>query len=139
MAKKNKKLKHTNKSSKKAKKLVDPNEPRKPTSAYFFFQMVRRNQVKQEKPSFSNTEVVVQLGKDWNNLTDIQKLVFEKLSEADRKRYEKEINIYKSINTNVIQSNTTNQNINPSVLNSKDINDQNNKLEVNNNTENNVL
>ena len=70
--------------------------------------MVRRNQVKEEKPSFSNTEIVIQLGRDWNNLTETQKLVFEKLSEADRKRYEQEITIYKRDNPHLfVEDNET--------------------------------
>lgn len=79
---------------KKSKKYIDPLAPKKPTCAYFFFQVIRRPQVKVEYPLLSNTEIVIQLGKDWNQLTDIQKLPFEKLAEADRIRYERDYEKY---------------------------------------------
>ena len=86
--------KTTKDKKKKNKAPVDPNAPKKPTCAYFFFQIVRRPQVKAERSNLSNTEVVIQLGKDWNILTDMQKLPFEKLAEADKVRYEREMDTY---------------------------------------------
>lgn len=79
----------------KKKVIKDPKAPKKPTCAYFFFQIVRRNQLKEEYPNLTNTEVVIQLGKDWNSLTDLHKLPFEKLSEADKYRYDTEMEKYR--------------------------------------------
>jgi len=84
-----------NKDKKKKKAITDPNAPKKPTCAYFFFQIIRRPQVKEERPYLTNTEVVIQLGKDWNILTNLQKLPFEKLAEADKIRYEKDLEVYR--------------------------------------------
>jgi len=78
----------------KSKELQDPNAPAKPTSSYFFFLSIRRKQLKQENPELSNQESVLILGREWASLSEIQKLVFEKLAEADRVRYEKEMEIY---------------------------------------------
>lgn len=83
------------KDKKKKKSIVDPNAPKKPTCAYFFFQIIRRPQVKEERPYLTNTEVVIQLGKDWNVLTNLQKLPFEKLAEADKIRYERDLEVYR--------------------------------------------
>lgn len=83
------------KKTSKKKVPKDPNAPKKPTCAYFFFQIVRRNQLKDEYPNLTNTEVVIQLGKDWNSLTDLHKLPFEKLSEADKARYDMEMEQYR--------------------------------------------
>lgn len=76
------------------KKIVDPNAPRKPASSYFFFLQVRRNKLKKEKPELSHNESVIYLGKEWDLLNKVQKLVFERLSEADKIRYEKECKEY---------------------------------------------
>lgn len=72
------------------KKEIDPNAPRKPASSYFFFLQVRRNKLKQERPELTHNESVIYLGKEWDMLNKVQKLVFERLSEADKIRYERE-------------------------------------------------
>lgn len=78
----------------KKQKIEDENMPKKPASSYFYFLSIRRNQLKEEKPDLKNNELVLELGRDWNSLNDVQKLVFEKLAQADRVRYERELEIY---------------------------------------------
>lgn len=89
--------------TKKTKQFVDPNAPKRHASSYFYFLSVRRNELKEEQPNLKNNELVLELGRDWNALSDVQKLVFEKLSEADRIRYEREFEEYAKNNPHIIE------------------------------------
>ena len=57
--------------------------------------MENRNRIKSENPNLKMTEITKQLGKEWRLLNDNDKEKFIKLSQNDKKRYEKEITNYK--------------------------------------------
>eukprot|EP00357_Protocruzia_adherens_P024157 CAMPEP_0114993280 /NCGR_PEP_ID=MMETSP0216-20121206/12437_1 /TAXON_ID=223996 /ORGANISM="Protocruzia adherens, Strain Boccale" /LENGTH=182 /DNA_ID=CAMNT_0002356895 /DNA_START=130 /DNA_END=678 /DNA_ORIENTATION=+ len=77
------------------KKVKDKNAPKKPTSAYLFFQKERRVTLKEEEPTLSNTEQMTRMGQEWSKLSAEDKEHFEKLAAEDRLRYDQEISEYK--------------------------------------------
>ena len=103
-SKKNRNLSAKKGSKKRKQKIVDPNAPKKPASSYFYFLSIRRNKLKLERPDLSHNESVIHLSKEWNCLTEPQKLVFEKLAEADRIRYEREYEEYLKTNPQIDSS-----------------------------------
>merc|ERR1711988_2033213 len=81
------KAKPTKSSKKKGKrKKKDPNAPKRPMSAYFFFMAEQREKVKAENPSAG----VAQIGK-----ISGEKTKYEEMNRKDKIRYEKEMAKYK--------------------------------------------
>lgn len=76
--------------SPKAKKVKDPNAPKKPCGAYMFFCKDKRNSIKAAKPTLTTPEIGKELGKLWGALSDGEKAKYQKQAEADKGRYEKE-------------------------------------------------
>ena len=76
----------------------DPNAPKRSISGYLFFVTEKREQVVQEltngeeKPK--NTDILKRLAAMWKELPDEKKVPFNKKSEEDRQRYEKEYKEY---------------------------------------------
>merc|ERR1712170_34434 len=67
--------------------------PKRALSAFFFFCQIERPSVRKIMPSASVGEIAKELGKRWEATTDRAK--YEKMALEDRKRYEKEMAIYK--------------------------------------------
>lgn len=76
----------------KTKKVKDPNAPKRPLSAYFFFAKDKRAEVLKKNPGMSVTEVAKALGEQWRGLGDKSK--YEKMAVNDKARYEKEMKKY---------------------------------------------
>merc|ERR1711962_983155 len=55
---------------KKQKKKKDPNAPKRPTSAYFFFAGDVRPGIREENPDMKITEVAKLIGAQWRELED---------------------------------------------------------------------
>ena len=72
----------------------DKNAPVKRRSAYIFYCMSERDNVKKQHPDYKGTQISTELGAKWKKLTDEQKSVYQAKSEEDKKRYEKEISKY---------------------------------------------
>jgi len=53
-----KKTKQSKKAKKSGKKQKDKNAPKKPISAFFCYQKIRREKIKAENPKMSNKELV---------------------------------------------------------------------------------
>jgi len=81
------------KKTKKRKK--DPNAPKRPTSAYFFFGGEVRPGIREENPDMKITAVMSLIGEKWRELGDDEKKPYEEMAAKDRKRYEKEMAAYK--------------------------------------------
>ena len=77
---------------KKAKK--DKDAPKRPISAYFFYNQERREQLKKEKPELDNKELIKVMSEEWNKLTDAQKKPYVQKAEDDKKRYNQEMEEY---------------------------------------------
>lgn len=79
---------------KKEKKVKDPNAPKRGCSAYIFYTQSRRQGLIKEKPSLNHKEIISELSKEWNKLSEKEKAPFVKQAEADKARYKKESDAY---------------------------------------------
>src|SRR5271170_604297 len=55
---------------KKIKRVRDPDEPRRPPSAYLVFLETARQDLKKSEPELKNTEVMTKLASKWNELSN---------------------------------------------------------------------
>jgi hypothetical protein len=74
----------------KAKKVKDPNAPKRPLSAYFLFMNVARPQVKKENPDFKIGDIAKEMGKMWGVITPAEKSKYEKEAAGAKKKWEAE-------------------------------------------------
>ena len=82
------------KAKKKSKKDKDENMPKRALSAYLFFLVQKRGEVKEKYPELDNTAAMKQLGMMWKEASDAEKAPFEAMAKEDKERYEEEINQY---------------------------------------------
>ena len=79
----------------KGKKKKDPNKPKRARSAYIYFGMDKRDEVKEDNPDMNNREIMSELGKLWSEIkgtTKVKKYV--KQAAKDKKRYNAEMKEY---------------------------------------------
>lgn len=69
----------------------DPSAPRRPMSAFLFYSMGKRQQIKKENPEMKNTEVSRVLGEMWRNLTDEERRPFVDKEKSEREKYKVDI------------------------------------------------
>jgi len=82
----------------KTKKEKDPNAPKRPKSAYFFFMDDVRARIKKENPDKSIGELAKVMGLEWNKIKEDSPKEFEKYNKKaaeDKARYEKAMEAYK--------------------------------------------
>lgn len=72
---------------KEKKKEKDPNAPKQPKTAYFFFMDTVRAKVKEENPTASIGELGKLMGAAWAALGDAKKDEFKALAEKDKVRH----------------------------------------------------
>ena len=77
-----------------AKKVKDPNAPKRALSAYMFFAKDQRANILKKNPTFGVTDVAKELGVQWKKLCDKSKYEAEAAKdqvryEAARKKYQK--------------------------------------------------
>ena len=88
------------------RKVKDPEAPKKPLPAYILFNMKERANVQKEllnknlPPNFNTTlslsaKVNKEVARRWATLDSEAKKIYEEASLKDRKRYEKEMKVYK--------------------------------------------
>ena len=75
---------------KKEKKEKDPNAPKRPVTAFFFYQSERRQTLKKEKPELDHKQIISVMSTEWNKLPEKDKKKYLVKAEEDKKRYEKE-------------------------------------------------
>merc|ERR1712002_745749 len=78
------------KGAKKAKKVKDPNAPKRPMSAYFLFMNATRPKVKKENPDYGIGDIAKVLGQLWGEITPADKAKFEKEAAVAKKKWEAE-------------------------------------------------
>ena len=83
----------------KAKKVKDPNAPKKGMSAFMIFSNEQRNKIKTANPEASFGEIGRKVGEAWKALSDKQKQTYVKKSEEDKKRYESDMQTYTDAQT----------------------------------------
>jgi len=81
-------------SKKKKKKAKDPNAPKRPITAYFFFAADKRPEIKKDDPSLGITQIAARIGEQWRGLDDDDKHPYELKAAQDKDRYFKEITAY---------------------------------------------
>jgi hypothetical protein len=85
----------------KAKKVKDPNAPKKGMSAFMMFSNEQRNKIKTDNPEATFGEIGRKVGEAWKALNDKQKAVYTKKAEQDKQRYESEFQTYTEGQTTV--------------------------------------
>lgn len=75
------------------KKFKDPNMPKKPMTPFIFFNKENIDEYKRKNPNEKVyvTKIVKKSGEDWKKLKENEKEKYIKMSDKDKKRYEKEI------------------------------------------------
>ena len=76
------------------KKVKDKNAPKRGKSSYLFFCIHARPLIKEENPDIDFKEMSKELGKRWSELSDEDKQPFIEESEADKIRYQLEMETY---------------------------------------------
>ena len=82
--------------NKKKKGKKDKDAPKRPISAYFFYNQERREKLKKEKPNLDNKELIRAMSEEWNKLTDEEKKPYVKKAAEDKKRYVEEMKAYEA-------------------------------------------
>lgn len=89
------------KATKRKRKEKDPNAPKRPTSAYFYFVADARK--KNEKAGIKISKVAQwtkEISEKWRELTDEEKLPFSKLAATDKARYDEQKAAYHGVDAN---------------------------------------
>jgi hypothetical protein len=81
---------------KKAKKVKDPNAPKKALSTWIFFTNDTRPKLKEENPDKSMTELTTMMSLMWKDISEEDKAPFNKMAEEDKERYKKDMEGYNS-------------------------------------------
>lgn len=76
------------------KRTKDPNAPKRALSAFFIFCNEERPVVRAKHPGWTVGEVAKELGKRWEQVSDRSR--FEKMAAEEKKRYEAEMEVYRS-------------------------------------------
>lgn len=85
----------------KRKTNKDPNKPKRPTSAYFYYVARQRQELeKQGKKVTKVAEWTKEVSAKWRALSDDEKVPFDKLAQKDRERYFEAMGIYKGKDVN---------------------------------------
>ncbi|VEL27364.1 unnamed protein product [Protopolystoma xenopodis] len=76
------------------KKKKDPNAPKRPMSAFFFFCADERSKVKKDHPEWKVSDIAKELGHRWEACKNRSK--YEGQAETEKSKYEKAMAKYKS-------------------------------------------
>eukprot|EP00246_Nothoceros_aenigmaticus_P000054 TRINITY_DN10086_c0_g2_i1.p1 TRINITY_DN10086_c0_g2~~TRINITY_DN10086_c0_g2_i1.p1 ORF type:complete len:310 (-),score=96.94 TRINITY_DN10086_c0_g2_i1:35-856(-) len=77
------------------RKIKDPEEPKKNTTAFLAFSAVRRpGLVAESQPKLAFAEIAKRLGEEWKKLSDAEKSPYEKIASEDKLRYAAEKESY---------------------------------------------
>ncbi len=82
------------KKERKHRKPKDKDAPKRPMSAFFCYLKARRDALKKEQPSLSNTEIVSKMTTEWKALSEKEKETYNKSAEKEKERYLKEKKAY---------------------------------------------
>lgn len=81
--------------TKQDKKMKDPNKPKRPTSAYFYFVAKEREEAKKRGEDISRVaEWTKVVSAKWRECTTKDKKPFDELAAKDKVRYEKQMSTY---------------------------------------------
>ena len=77
----------------------DPQRPKHPRSAYFYYLEINRQRVMEENPAMSVPDVTRTLAEGWRGLSEADKVSYEEKAAADRVRFEDEMKVYEPSET----------------------------------------
>lgn len=72
---------------KKSKKVKNPNAPKPPINAYFFFLIEQKSEFKTKYPDLKPQELVKKVYEKWLELDITEKEKYQALANADKERY----------------------------------------------------
>ncbi|TMW57488.1 hypothetical protein Poli38472_003413 [Pythium oligandrum] len=81
-------------STRGTRKKKDPNAPKRPLSAYFFYCNEIRESVRSENPNKKVTEIAQLLAEKWRALPDKKRVKYQKMHEEAKGKYEIAMNNY---------------------------------------------
>ena len=89
------------------KKFKDPSAPKRARNNYQLFSDKIRATIRKSLPNPTFTDVVRQTAKNWKELDDKERVIYNKMADEDKARYAKELEEYNSqiYSTNVGSSN----------------------------------
>ncbi|KAK8805387.1 hypothetical protein WA158_002043 [Blastocystis sp. Blastoise] len=85
--------------------------PRKPLSAYMFFCQDKRNELKVQKPTLTNQELVKEMGTMWQALEEKDKSTYDIMANNDKTRYESEVEAWKQRNPSALLTKPRNRKV----------------------------
>ena len=91
---KKKRKKRKRKRKRKRKKKADPNRPKRPLTPFMLFSIQTRMAIKKEHPRWDFGKLSATVGKMWHKVEAVDRVQFEKLSNKDKVRYEREMQSY---------------------------------------------
>lgn len=80
--------------SKKKRKTKDPDAPKRPLGAYFYYFKANNSIIKSQNPELNQKNVVARIAGNWKTLTEEEKQPFVDMSKQDKERYVREKNVY---------------------------------------------
>jgi ABC-type transporter MlaC component len=78
------------------RKKKDPNQPKRPQSAYLYFASAVRETLRQTNPGLSMAELAKLIGSNWREATAEAKKEFEEMAAKDKLRYAEDMKQYAS-------------------------------------------
>ncbi|KAM0755715.1 hypothetical protein T439DRAFT_376028 [Meredithblackwellia eburnea MCA 4105] len=82
------------KKERKAKKIKDPNAPKRPPSAYIEFQNSVRTKFREDAPDLPYQEILRKISAAWATMTDAEKKIWQDVTEEKTAEYEKAKDAY---------------------------------------------
>lgn len=99
----------------KKRKVRDPNQPKRPLSAYLSFQLKTRQAVKDSLgETATQKEILSEIAERWSKLNDDERKPFEEEARKAREQYDKEMTAYKCSSESKNQENLPKSHENPS-------------------------
>lgn len=86
----------TDKTNGKNGKKKDPKAPKRSRSAYIFFCITKRSEIKSENEDLSSPNLMKKIGEIWSSMDDDDKEEYNNMAKKDKKRYQEEIEKYES-------------------------------------------
>ena len=77
-----------NKKKEKTKRVVDPDAPKKPLTAYMMYCQDQQQLLRGKNLSMSSSEMMSSIGISWSNLKESEKAKYHAKSDADKSKYE---------------------------------------------------
>jgi len=75
-------------------KKKDPNQPKRPMSAYMLYAGTERATIKQRMPEATFSQIAHSLGEQWKSMSEADKKPYLDQAERDKQRYNEEMQVY---------------------------------------------